>query len=866
MEASVRIEQGELPTDRTLPLTANWDVYWGKLLSPDSIDQHSPDVQAPFVSVVPEDVTANFKQDRFATYRLHISLTPGAGALQILMPEIRAASHLWVNGDLVMAHGRPAQQAPEQITFMRPTTIDLSADQTEYELIIQVSSYGYHYMGPLTPLLYAPRSTMQASITQARMRDLFVLSAILIMAFYHLAIFLRRRDRREALYFAGFCIGVLGITIVRGGGQLIFYLHPEVATQFYYRLDFFSLSVAMISISYFVRLLYPRQIWWIVGKTNVILSILFMGCAIMAPGWIIERFLPVMQLGILIGGLFYLYNVIQAVRAGEPDARLFLLGFVLIFFGAINDILRTNNLALVPAISHLTLFAFIFIQSVILSNRFSRAFDQLEIAEGHIRQLNMGLEQKVEQRTRTIRMILDHVQTGFLLIDRDLNVAEGFTRSCCFILGPEVKQGVSFLELFDVTENEQARLELSLQQVFDDLMPAEASLRQIPSRLRKDERQIRIQASDIRNQTGSIEHLLITLTDATELAAMERRVRHNESLLKIMQSMLNFKVLIRETLEQMSQAKVSLAGQDQDQIRLLLHTIKGNLASYGLEDIATLIHQIEDQRQISQENLDGIVGAITGFLANHHDLLHIDVDRLSERHYQIGSNQLYQLHDALQQQAVSADALITVQHWIEDVQKVTIRDLLGPIEKMVQRFANSLGKIIRLDCQGDEILVDAERLQTLIYSLVHLVRNSIDHGIEVPEARGEKSQEATIFMSFWLAGTSLCIDVGDDGRGIDSSLIKQKAVEVGLFEESEIEHLDRQQVLALIFRHGFSTAEDISEISGRGLGLAAVREAVTELDGTIEVVSTAGKGTSFHLRIPIEAETFADPDVRLVQG
>jgi two-component system sensor histidine kinase and response regulator WspE len=172
---------------------------------------------------------------------------------------------------------------------------------------------------------------------------------------------------------------------------------------------------------------------------------------------------------------------------------------------------------------------------------------------------------------------------------------------------------------------------------------------------------------------------------------------------------------------------------------------------------------------------------------------------------------------------------------------------------MVRDVARRLGKDVRFELSGEATDVDRDVLEGLEAPLTHLLRNAVDHGLESPTDRssaGKAAQGAVRLEARHHAGM-LAITVSDDGRGIDPGALRSKIVERGLLDGSVAQDLSAAELLEFIFLPGFSTASSITEISGRGVGLDAVRSAVEAASGIVRVSSEVGRGTSFHLQLPV---------------
>ena len=180
-------------------------------------------------------------------------------------------------------------------------------------------------------------------------------------------------------------------------------------------------------------------------------------------------------------------------------------------------------------------------------------------------------------------------------------------------------------------------------------------------------------------------------------------------------------------------------------------------------------------------------------------------------------------------------------------------DVAGGYPRMVRDVARQLGKRARALLVGTQVAVDRDVLERLDAPLTHLLRNAIDHGIETPEQRQHagKPEEGSIRISVAYRAGMLAIDVNDDGAGIDFERIRAKLVSDGRMDETEAAGLDEEALGEVLFGAGFSTREQVSEISGRGVGLDVVRQMLKELDGSVRLSSTLGSGTRFSLLVPI---------------
>ena len=194
-----------------------------------------------------------------------------------------------------------------------------------------------------------------------------------------------------------------------------------------------------------------------------------------------------------------------------------------------------------------------------------------------------------------------------------------------------------------------------------------------------------------------------------------------------------------------------------------------------------------------------------------------------------------------------------IQSSIADIRKVPLSKVFRTIPRTVRDTARSLGKKTNLEVKGDELRVDTSIAQTLSDSLTHIVRNAVDHGMEPPDERLTKSkpESGSISLSAFQDGENIVIEIADDGRGIDPLVIAKKALEKEVISQERADSLSKQQILSLIFHPGFSTAEKITDVSGRGVGMDMVKNSVENAGGTIVIDSEKELGTKFQINLPI---------------
>ncbi|TMB09736.1 MAG: hybrid sensor histidine kinase/response regulator, partial [Deltaproteobacteria bacterium] len=202
----------------------------------------------------------------------------------------------------------------------------------------------------------------------------------------------------------------------------------------------------------------------------------------------------------------------------------------------------------------------------------------------------------------------------------------------------------------------------------------------------------------------------------------------------------------------------------------------------------------------------------------------------------------------------AADIVSSMEEGLKTISTTPVRTVLDPLRRAVRDLCKATGKQAKLSVVGAEVSLDRRVIEQLRGPLIHLVRNAVDHGLEMPEvreARG-KNPEGALTIRIEQQGNMLFIEVGDDGAGLDLEQIREAALRRALVAPDELASMSTQQLHQLIFRPGFSTRMEATEFSGRGVGLDVVRNQIQALQGHVEVQSVAGQGARFVLTLPAD--------------
>lgn len=242
----------------------------------------------------------------------------------------------------------------------------------------------------------------------------------------------------------------------------------------------------------------------------------------------------------------------------------------------------------------------------------------------------------------------------------------------------------------------------------------------------------------------------------------------------------------------------------------------------------------------------------------------VDTQRLDDIMNMVGElvlvrNRLANLKATMNDEDV-ANAVSNLDVVTADLQLAVMKTRMQPIKKVFGRFprvvrdlARSLKKEIDLEMIGEETDLDKNLVEALADPLVHLVRNSVDHGIEMPDERetAGKPRRGTVLLSATQEGDHILLSISDDGKGMDPEVLRKKAVENGMMDQEAAARLDEKECYNLIFQAGFSTKHEISDVSGRGVGMDVVKTRIAQMNGSVEIFSEMGKGSEIRIKLPL---------------
>ena len=303
-----------------------------------------------------------------------------------------------------------------------------------------------------------------------------------------------------------------------------------------------------------------------------------------------------------------------------------------------------------------------------------------------------------------------------------------------------------------------------------------------------------------------------------------------------------------------------------DEFEAVLDQIHGKDKGPGSQTVEAdkALNEIIDSEETKTNEKPRNVNTAKKSLATKESSVRVDTERLDDIMNLVGElvlvrNRLSMLKETINQEQVE-DAISTLELVTSDLQSSVMKTRMQPIKKVFSRFprvirdlARKLNKEINLELIGEETDLDKSLVEALADPLIHLVRNSADHGIEIPEERylAGKERQGRVTLSAKQEGDQVLITVADDGKGMDHNVFRRKAVEAGMMNEDAADSMSDKDAFNLIFAPGFSTKSEISDVSGRGVGMDVVKTRINELNGSIEIDSVLGEGSVITINLPL---------------
>lgn len=532
-----------------------------------------------------------------------------------------------------------------------------------------------------------------------------------------------------------------------------------------------------------------------------------------------------------------------------------------------------------------------FIRDVTLEERLQKKYraeldakegviDELKKAQAELENYSRNLEKMVEERTAEIRglnqklkALLDSLDQGFLIFDQTGHCWEVTSKACEDVLETR-PAGQKIWDVLKLPPKQQDGFSKWLTTLFMEMLPFEDLVGLGPQKYQHSKgKHIELDYYPIRNSDKQIEALVLVASDITSLVEAqeqaEKEKAHAGFILKMFQQKRSFLSFYEESQNLMAELE-SLTAQshtewNKESLFRVLHTLKGGSASYSVRDVAAVTHElesgisrlIEDPSSFNPDRWN----ELTTQLKQQYEKFKHEVQELlgstTQSHVQkieVPKPELSQILDLLESWAKT-------KHWAQSLKSQYLTEPLqmsfDSYNYLVQKTAEQLHKKVSpLIFENPDFRWNYDPYKSFMTSLVHVFRNAIDHGLETPEERvsAGKPEVGEIRIHASETETAYEIKIADDGRGLNIFRIKQRMTEKGMDPQG----LTTEQIALQIFEPQFSTKTEVTDLSGRGVGLDAVKHEVEKLGGHISLKFEENKGTAFIFHLPKKKETASD--------
>jgi len=874
---SAPIQGGEInlqnwQSDEILPLKGEWHFFWNELLSPEQLVRR---LQAPGYQAHLVTVGEQFRALRndggtddigFATYALVIHNLPKAilalsslstyngGRLYIFQASEAASTEALVKIGEVGSSKEKSQPA----TTMAGLATFLPEDHQTYYLLIQVSNFHFNWGGMWVPPTIGSYKSLAHVLAESQRLNFMSMGMFVILLIYNASFYLRRREDKSSLYLALFCLVIIFRAQVLINWSADEFANLERSFEFHFKSTYVTQPLLGYTSLLFARACFPNQISvWLVRAMLAIFAVPVV-IVLLTPPIVFGAFSDYFKFASLAFMFPVTYGVFKAVRARELGAWSSFLGGLCFTAGATFDIgsslgwwteAPTNNA------TGMGMVAFCVFQSQIVAIRFAAAFRKSE-------HLSRSLAEEVERQTLDIKSILKNIRQGiFTLIPPNKKLGDQYSDHLLTILGKTEASGLSLDQLLfdesDLSRDSRSQINAILDASFGETSLAfemnEANLtREI---LYQKTNTLRTQILELDwnpvvNKQDEVEKILVSLRDVTEVRQLKDEAEKREEDMRILIELIQipedkFQRFLVTTNQYLTENREIINCNDGSQSELIkrlfmnMHTIKGAARSLAFKAISTIAHDVEQYYSYLQKNEENW----------DRSRLNLDLEEIHKviSHYQeVGEERLgwntrsriVKIEKPMLEAnlkfllAMSTNGLNPQQilHFSEGIHRLG-QLCFDPLSTVITEAARGLDSIARdlhkevpvTVIPPDNILITDQGAAFVHSILLHLFRNSMDHGIESPQLRLQrgKSTQGKITISCSPQQNGLHLAFSDDGNGLDLCAIEEKAKELKLIPTTN--KLSDSAIAALIFESGFSTKNAVSEISGRGVGLDAVR-------------------------------------------
>src|SRR6056297_697499 len=519
------------------------------------------------------------------------------------------------------------------------------------------------------------------------------------------------------------------------------------------------------------------------------------------------------------------------------------------------------------------------------SNELFASYEELTAMNEELESSYNELDRKVEERTYelnkttvALKTLLDNTEEGFLTFSDSLIIDPEYSLQCETMFGKKISNRSISAILGDEKPETMEFLDKVFSKILYEHKPyaIDMYISLLPETITVSGKTIQLNYKLIDTDSEG-RKIMVILHDISEKVELKNEIENERNILKMVIKVLNsredYLELIRDfrdfTMNGMQQiCNSQLSNEDKiAEIFRMIHTYKGSFSNFDTINAVVSLHAFEtvltDKRKVltQYDNIE-LMNFFSSYDYNSWIRKDIDIIRdllgsdffSMEQKLSIDPDRIYELENKIAESELGEEG----REFLIDLKRLrytSFTELLSYYKNYTSQLAQRMGKFINpVIIEGEDIPVDRDLYKSLIRALTHLFRNSIYHGIENPEerARKGKSEYGQIKVEVKEKDEKILLVIHDDGRGINVNAVVETALEKGFLEKHQAERMNEHEKLNLVLRDRLSTSKNVSDISGRGVGLSALKQELEKFHGTIEIQTQSGHGTTFKLMIPIK--------------
>jgi signal transduction histidine kinase len=742
-----------------------------------------------------------------------------------------------------------------------------------YLLVVHLSGFHYPWGGLWTSPKIGPYQSLATQHQLIFLSESLAAGMILVMMLHHLSLFMHRNEDKASLVLSVFSASIL-LRFLGSSPSIINAIFPEpslLVFELVRKFEYAFLGILGACGAWFAMATFHLQTLRPLLRFEAGIGVAALIFCLVTPASFFPRFVVPLSLILLFQVATYLGIVAWAVMRRATGSKYLAVGGIVMAVTVVYDVLIGNGF--VDSSIFLSPFGMIFLlfsNGQVVADLFASSFRTAQ-------RLSLTLQEEVERKTRNIRTMLDHIPQGVMGIVAPGVADDEYSRHLKLILGVENVAGVSIhgilLDRSLLTADEKSRVTAALDSILnEDLINFEFNAAQLITELvlviDNRKKHLQLDWAPLVNNQGLVEKIQLTIHDFTRVKLVEEQNEKQRMILGYIQELLHvsdraFQVFAEATDSLLKDNYQLITGPRRNADSVIkalyinMHTLKGSARTLGLNQISALAHDIEQdyikllkdaehpwQPQALTEQHDKLVDLVAQYRDIHRSIL--GREHKGAAGMALGRDvleKLARLLHAFEPLAPQINMLLPLQDLLKIIEPhvfQNVSNFFPEIRNAVRSIARDLKRAephLIIDADGFHFSQAAENLLRKV--MVHILRNALDHGIESPEERVQKGKGAA--GTLWIAcaedGGRLRLSFQDDGRGLPLARLRARASQYGLPKDAA-----DQDVADLVFQSGLSTASTVTEISGRGMGMEAIRLYLREVggDATLELLHAEG--------------------------